>query len=135
MSVGMQFREENRARWIGVRPGHEGSQILLAASKANGSQTIYTVPAGKIFMLCHAGLLALPVATGNAQLRIYDDAAVLTAYLLSSETLGGGTEHSATHDSYWPPIELSEGWYITVYSNAAGVTAYGYIHGWEENEA
>jgi len=68
----MKFREPNQVRRVGVRPAHDGTQVLERGSADNATVVLYTVPAGKVFYLCHAWLNVQGVAAGSVYLAIYD---------------------------------------------------------------
>lgn len=128
----MHFREPNQVKWMGVRPGHNGEQVLAYDTVINGAQVVYTVPAGKVFFLCEANLLSISNVTGKIALTIYDAAPALLL------TLGGismivAQSQGTDHYTYWPPIELPAGYSIRVESNIAGLEARSSIFGWIED--
>ena len=117
-------REPNQVKWVGVRPGHNGEQILVKIELA-GNAIVYTVPANKILFLFdwHIGI-ARGVA-GAAELQIRDDAAAIHAYLSYVTSAAGYTGTNATQN-LWVPHELIEAWDIYV---VTGNPVRGYIHG------
>ena len=127
----MKFREPNQVQWQGVRPGHNGTQVLESFSTALVVPTpFYTVPAGKTFFLTYAGLFQSINITGRLILDIYTDAPAYWRRLLTGLSLLNQIS-LAINVSYWPPIEVPAGYIFYVEQSAiAGVLAV--IHGWVE---
>jgi hypothetical protein len=127
----MKWREPNRAKWIGVRPAHNGGQILADGGANNTTFTIYTVPAGKTFHLASLHYRCyLTVAGESAYIEICNNVGTRLTYLAIDQTLVGLTP--VGNRSFNPPIELLTGWTIKAYSSAWTAFAHGIIHGWEE---
>lgn len=125
-----KHREPNRARWVGVRPAHEGEQIAKSGSANNGSSIIHTVTVGKIFCLTHWIVSAYQSTAGvSSRLVVNDSVGALqyTIVLLYSAAVGG----QVASGSPLVPIEIPAEWKISLISNGAGATVYGFIAGFE----
>ena len=127
----MKFREPNQVKWIGSRPGHNGTQVLASTNADSALATVYLVPVGKTFYLCYAGINYSAVAAGMAYMDIRDDGGVRIAYLYNEVIIAAG-EGKAFASSFWPPIELLAGYTVRLASGAAGLTVHGVVHGWYE---
>jgi len=127
----MEFREPNQVKWVGSRPGHNGTQILSYESATNGTGVIYTVPAGYTFFLC--GIYGLLVAGANPGLGgvfSYDAVPAIDIRLLMLYAAANEIEHR--HMTYWPPVEIEAGYSLRSYSSAVGLMMRGTINGWIE---
>ncbi len=131
--MGSKFREPNRSRWWGMRPAHDGDNVDIQKSANNATVVIYTVPDGKVLMLCSSSIMAVPLAVGSTYIRWNDDAGTLVRYLGNVSCLTAVGAHTTSHLMFWPPIEIPAGHAIVVFSGAAGITGFGAIHGWVEN--
>jgi len=68
----MKFREPNQVKWVGVRPGHNGTQIIRSQGADNATVELYLVPVGQTFYLCSASLGYRLVVDGYVKLFIND---------------------------------------------------------------
>jgi len=127
----MKFREPNQVKWQGVRPAHNGTQVLDRASATNGTTTIYTVPAGNVFYLCYVSLGYYAMAAGTVQIVIRDSTAALRA-MLYSDLLTGGFDGIGKASNFWPPVELDALWTVKISSSAPGLSVHGTVFGWVE---
>lgn len=127
----MKFREPNQVKWIGVRPGHNGTQTAKYAVAVNQTTILHTVTAGKTLCLVTGSLYTQNSMLGLGQLYIRNDADAFWFSLcgIFGATLGGYPGQS--WHSY-PPLEVPAGYDIIVTSSVAGFTVYGSISGWEE---
>ena len=115
------FREPNRARWVGVRPGHDGTMLVASASATNNTATVYMVPAGKVLLVVAYDLFL--VAAGVGAGTGYLNRAGETSFPLGrqfSNTQVGWHPHAA--GSFSIPFELNAGDTVTVVSSAATLT-------------
>jgi len=127
----MSFREKNRVKWMGVRPAHDGVQVLKRAAAINSATIIHTVSAGKTLYLCYCGMQVLVVADGGAYVAVYDDTPAYFFPVHRSVVVAGSGPISVGA-SFWPPIELLAGYSVQVYSGALVLNVGGTIFGWEE---
>jgi hypothetical protein len=127
----MSWIEKNRAKWIGVRPAREGTDIILDGTATNGTTVLYTVPAGKVFNLISSNLCVTAVGAGRSTLRVLRGGA--TIYLLGVITIitAAGVCPSAPFNPS-TPMGLIAGDIIDVSSTAVGHTSRGEVYGWEE---
>ena len=127
----MSYREPNQVKWVGIRPGHNGTQVAIGQVAVNATNIIYTVTAGKTFYLSHAQLNFYAVLAAITFLLYVRDGADVGQYnIISLASAGAG--HLASPCVFYPPIEIPAGWDIVVSSNSLSGNAYAFIHGWEE---
>lgn len=127
----MSFREANHVLWRGVRPAHDGTQIIEYKYANNNTQVLYTVPAGEVFYLCGFVIAAFTTAVeGYIGLAIYD--AVPAQYRVLQYGIGGADTYREITKSYWPPLEIPATYSLRNVSGAATVHIYTNIHGWVE---
>jgi hypothetical protein len=127
----MKWREPNRAKYIGVRPAHDGVQIAKRATATNGESTIHTVTAGKTFYLVWVKLICGTAGVGETYL-VWKSGATTILYLcdiLVATPVGIISPDSAY---FYPPMEIPFGDILSVISSAIAVTGIGEIFGWEE---
>ena len=117
-------REPNMVKWIGVRPGHNGEQILIDIDTAV-SVIVYTVPADKLLFLFDWSISTVANLNIHSRLQIRTAVPVVVANIAgaSSYTGDSGTNNA---QALWVPIEIEAGY--DIYLVATGVTR-GYIHG------
>jgi hypothetical protein len=127
----MAFREPNEVRWVGVRPAHKGTQVLINGSSVNQVTTIYTVSAGKTLYINSYMLGVSSVATGYVYLWVATPAGELFTRLAIIWCQASTTVPCAIACLHYP-IEVPAGYLIRLSSTAAGLTAIGEITGWEE---
>jgi len=127
----MEFREPNRVKWVGTRPGHDGTQVLEYGDAAGAIVIVYTVPAGKTLYLCDATMMYATLAAGDGWAEISTAVPVTVTYLFR-DILIAGIAVFTKQATYWPPIEIPSGYLIRVRSSAAGLTARLMVHGWVE---
>ena len=123
-------REPNQVKWIGVRPGHNGIEILESGNVDNGTDVVYTVPADKLFLWFGWNAIMISNAYSAAcYIGIFNAVPVLVKNI---QTFGTGTNMATSlSKSYWPPLEVAAGFSIRFVSTAAGRTLDGSIHGIE----
>ena len=127
----MKFREPNQVKWIGTRPGHDGTQVLARGAADSATTVLYTVPVGNTFYLCHSMMGYGAIAAGIAVFEIQDLVPVRVVDLFY-DTLVAGIAGNSKNASYWPPIEIPAGYRIVVVSSAVGLTVHGTVFGWVE---
>lgn len=126
----MSHREPNRVKWVGVRPGHDGIQVMKSASKGNGTLILHTVTAGMIFYLTFFTFNLYATSTGHsAKLLVRDDEDV-DQYNISTAAVSA-IRYVLQACNINPPIEIPAGYDICLVSNNAALTVYASIHGWE----
>ena len=118
------YREPNMVKWVGVRPGHNGEQVLIEIDTAVNA-TLYTVAADKILFLFDWHFGTLPNLSFACNLAIHNDAAVRQVYLVAIGTNAGDMSSESTQ-ALWVPIELAEDWSLRVITSQ---TVRGYLHG------
>lgn len=110
-----------------------GKTILRESdSIANGTQTVYTVPTGKIFYLMQGQLSTLATGAGFGQLYI-DTTATRLLRLDASFTAVNYIRDGQSETFVFPfPVPLTAGQAIIVSSSAATITSYANVIGWLE---
>ena len=124
----MGWREANRARWVGIRPAHEGTQIWGLGVANNNTVAIYTVPAGRVLYLARAALLKYDNVSVASWLGVRDAGDVLVHYLCSLRYQADQTVTSPSAE-YFPPLEIPAGYDLAVYSSVV-TNVYGSYFGW-----
>jgi len=127
----MSYREDNKVLWRGVRPAHNGTQILESTVATNETVVLYTVSAGMTFNLCYYYLFLEKGIDGYGQLLITDELDVTkfrVGRLYSFPDNIGNVDSQA----FYFPIEIKEGWKFKVTSSVALLEVWCGIHGFEE---
>ena len=119
-----EHREPNRVKWIGVRPGHEGEQVLIDIDDAVDAD-LYTVPADKILLIFGWSWSVIQNAGVDATIEIETDAAAHYMWL-SMVTGQAGAPSAESSQDKWVPIEIPEGYVISINTTRQ---VYGHIHG------
>jgi len=127
----MTYREANEVLWRGVRPAHNGTQLIKRQPCTNQTVMLYTVLAGETLHLCSATGAIEAVAAGIVTMAILDDGGVVQYYIMDEAVLAGqsGVTRSQT---FWPPVEMPTDWQIRLISTAVGLQLQGSIFGWIE---
>ena len=127
----MGWREENRARWVGIRPAHEGTQVFGNGETNNATAIIYTVPVGKTFYLTGFHASVSPIAGGFGWLAVFNAAAVrqFDLYAMGSGTAGRGFGVAV---GLTFPLELAAGESLRIFSSAGNFYVHGAVWGWLE---
>jgi len=127
----MKFRESNQVKWVGVRPGHNGTQVTKWGSADNETVILYTVTAGKILYLVHYTVfISSDVADRWGFMGVRNDADVEQYRFSTGVFKQVGSIGFGVGLKY--PIEIPAGWDIFLVSNSADSHINGFIHGWEE---
>lgn len=127
----MSFREYNRAKWIGVRPGHNGIQIVAnGAGVVDETTVIHTVSASKVLYITSWWLSCFASAAGTANFFINDTDPALFYRICRFED--DGAFCLALSGNFWPPLEVSSSYTVSIHSNSADLEAAGGFVGWEE---
>ena len=121
------YREPNQVKWIGVRPGHNGEQVIESDETTNVLSAIYTVPADKILLLFGYGLDVWSTVASAGSFYIYDATPAIWR-ILGRITVGANSGRSVPKSLY-PPIELAEDYSLRIITNNAACIINAYIHG------
>jgi len=127
----MDFREPNQVNWQGVRPGHNGVQVLISGIRlAIGAVGVYQVPAGNTLFLTCATLGVGNQIASALNLSIYNAVPAIVQSLMGGYQAPGHNFAPAVAN-YWPPIEIPASFWL--YVNESGLCALTYLfHGWVE---
>lgn len=130
MSV-MAFREPNQVLWRGIRPGHNGTQIIKDDTVTGTVKTIYTVSSNVTFYLT-SWTFSIDIATIGDEGRLYIQTGAAAHFVnicrIQSQVVSSGF----LSGNFWPPLEVPMEYTIKIYTPDAGCTLYAMIHGWEE---
>ena len=127
----MTYREDNKVLWRGVRPAHNGTQVLKYIPASNAVVLLHTVTAGKILYL-NALILSCYTAQPASfvgYMTVHDELDNLQYYFFLFRCPGDGCVNGSLGFPF--PLEIPEGWRINVLSNAALSYSTGFIHGYE----
>ena len=118
-------REPNQVKWIGVRPGHNGEQIIKNALANNATVEIYEVPADKLLFIFGYFVSITAVVNVAGYLEIYTAVPALesTLYVAGARA---GYSISVVHSFGNVPIEVAAGYFIKVRSSAAAPVDAGF---------
>ena len=117
-------REPNQVKWIGVRPGHKGEEIIKNIDLA-ASAIVYTVPADKLLLLFDWSIGIIQNVNNGSRLQLRTAVPVVYAELFYV-TSGINTAGQVASQSLNIPIEIPATY--DIYVTCAVVTR-GYIHG------
>ena len=127
----MMFREPNQIKWLGTRPGHNGTQLLHSDSYAAlGWQIHYTVPAGERAFITHLYACANTNVTSVIALAVYDGGGLFDQWLASQQCMINWV-WNPINLNYWPPLELAAGESIR-YAQSANCQIVVVAKGWVE---
>ena len=127
-----KHREGNKARWVGVRPAHNGDQVAVSGTADHSTVVIYEVPAGKVFCLTSWTLASDNNLTGRGTLTVRDDDNV-TVFDIAQLLTITGQQPSHANGIFTPPLEVPEGWDIALISDIANSAFRSTILGWVED--
>ena len=120
-------REPNQVKWIGVRPGHNGEQILEHNQASNNTVIIYTVPADKLLLIFDYFISLYGAVNVQGTLALYTDVPALWKYLYDG-AVRANNDISIAHNYGIIPVELPAGYSIRITSTAVAAVTAG-IHG------
>ena len=120
-------REPKQVKWIGVRPGHNGAQVVADDSCAALLTSVYLVPADSLFLWYGFIVNSAFGAGGNAELYTYNAVpALLNTYVSQGGVANMGI---ALTKSFDPPIELPAGYTIRINTTVGTISIHALIHG------
>ena len=126
----MKFREENHVKWMGVRPAHDGTQVLAHTTGVGGTAPIlYTVPAGMTLFITHLCVSFYAAGAGTWHARVNPGG--VSVYLAMGLVIAG-SQLAPIPLNYWPPIELEETRTLSLVLGAGMGSTYLCMHGWVE---
>jgi len=115
---------------IPIQPyGDFGTQIVKYAWVENATAIIHTVSAGKTLHLCSIALSVDAVADGRGRMFVRDDSDTIQYYFFRPRRPAGNGEMVGL--TFNPPLKISEGWDICVWSENADFHLIGFIFGYE----
>ena len=127
----MAFREPNQVRWVGTRPGHNGTQVIAGGTATNTVTILWTVTAGKTLHITYFSLaMRSGAVTAECSISVRNGADVYQYSIVNIGTVA--SDHGELAAALSVPIEVPAGYDVYVASDSANLKAYGTIHGWEE---
>jgi len=122
------FREPNRARWLGVRPGHDGAQIVKFDDAVNvETAVLYTVPASQK-LLIFGWFVDMRGAATNVSIFYIRDALDAMWFRISYHYFAAAADLSGGCGLY-VPIEVPEAYDVCVLNTVAASYTYAQFHG------
>lgn len=101
-----KFREPNKARWVGTRPGHNGVQIYGYLSENTVAvHILLAAHATKTTFITHYWIKALDNVTGTGILSIYDATPAIVWQMFVARTTAAYPGINVANN-YWPPLEI-----------------------------
>jgi len=127
----MAFREPNQVKWMGIRPGHNGTQVVALNTATNAEVLLYTVTAGKTLFLVSASVGWTGGGSGWGIIMIQTAASADWYYPCFTS---GSSNYFASQGNFNPcvPLEVPAGYKCYVKSVGATFRVHGSIFGWEE---
>lgn len=129
----MSHREDNMARWSGVRPAHRGTQIAKSLNNVvNTTSTLHTVTAGKVLYLCSWSLQTYGAAAPWELALLVRDTGDVLQYEICRISINTANSSRGSAGQFWPPLEIPAGYDVCVWDSTAASWSHGFIFGWEE---
>jgi len=127
----MKFREANHVLRVGVRPGHDGTQIYYhVLANLIGRTALMPVHASLTRYITYYYMSTTPNNALNAELELRN-AVPATVWWICYARSRVGYLGQTISGSFWPPLEVPSDWTIDVNLSAAQAVTVG-ILGWEE---
>ena len=127
----MMFREPNQVKWMGSRPGHNGTQVLVDGTFLLLVPTVfYTVPVGQTLHITNMLLSRGQFVATFAYIAIYDDVPALSS-IIFPVLWAIAPQGNPIINSYWPPIEVPAGYHLYI-SQTVNCQLVYVVHGWVE---
>ena len=127
----MKYRDDNKVLWRGIRPAHNGNQIIKRVSVVNGSSIVHTVSAGKTLYLTQWRFSSQTTVAGlYGNIHVRDGGDVILYYM--DDILMAAIGEYGNAVGLFFPIEIPAGYDVVVQSSGVGLDARGFIHGFEE---
>lgn len=127
----MKYREPNMVKWVGARPGHNGTQVLVSGAAVGAQVLTYQVTLGKTLFLVSTSLEVRLAAVGSATLELANDGGIFQYLLEDLELITVVGFIPLQAHLYTPPIECPSQWQFFM-TSSAGLNVRGGIFGWEE---
>jgi len=127
----MLYREPNMVKWIGERPGHNGTQVAKSTFANNATVILHTVTAAKTFFLTHYNYEFDPTATGQEGRLLVRNVADVIQYDIVY-TAARSIDTDLVSGTFVQPLEIPAGYDICLVSSALNAPVRVFIHGWEE---
>jgi hypothetical protein len=127
----MKWREPNQAKWIGFRPAHNGTPIIITGNYVSGANLLYTVSPNKTLHICHSWGMARANTTNELEMYVKTAAGTLMFFLGCCGSSPGGS--SGNFSNVYPEtLEIASGCLIYMEVTVLVGTVWGGFDGWEE---
>ena len=127
----MSFREANQVLWRGVRPAHNGTQVIYDINTAViAEHVLFTSGAGIYHFICNCWIASTDNLAQELTIRVYNDAPAIIGSLYYGRS-SVGYKGINQNLSFWPPFEFSPGFSLRVNVSAATWCSFG-CSGWSE---
>lgn len=126
--MAMAFREGNRVRWFGIRPGHNGTQVEASTTAENTTVDLYQPASGKVACINTIVLSAFGTASGWVWITHTTSANVVIATIARMVYITGSAM-AGICVTFPEPLELANQEKLRVHSNDANCSAFGYCKG------
>ena len=127
----MKFRKQNEIPWVGVRPAHHGTQLVVSVNtNVIAVNTLFTTGAG----LCTFITYLWGTHKDNLDQELYYelwDATPALVGALNWDRTAVGYKGCQYHQNFWPPIEFPAGFSLRVNVVVANWCSFG-CAGWIE---
>jgi len=127
----MSYREDNKVLWRGVRPAHNGTQLIGYGTATNNTVDVLQVTAGKKGFITELNIAFSFTVAGTGYVYWTDslNAVIESLYVISTVAM---SLVMAIPVKYWPPLEIGSSDKIRIASNNASIAIKCTAKGWEE---
>jgi hypothetical protein len=119
----IDYQEANQIKWVGVRPAHNGTQVIIEGTVANGNNELYAVPATATLLLDFFTIDYYAGAIGSNMWAEIRNAADVHQYYLGRHDSNRITD-GCKASNLWPPLEIPAGYDINLFSSGAARAIY-----------
>ena len=127
----MTYREPNQVRWVGIRPGHRGTQIIGDVLIENNTADILQITAGKKGYITLITLSIMHAAAGYVYLYWTDSLNAILGTLFTNRS-AINTKTTDLCINFSPPFEIGDNHKIRLRSSDVAVRPHATVIGWEE---
>lgn len=125
-----EWNENNKIKWVGVRPGFDGDYLSVHGAISNAALTLYTIPVGKGFLLFNYSVNIRSNGAANGTIgyfQVLDSGSATIHMFLVANILQNDTKH--TNGNLSIPMEFVAGDFFQLYSPNALLESYASITG------
>jgi len=127
----MRYREPNQVTYVGVRPGHDGTQFTRFNGIENDTIMLYSAAGVTVAEIAYIHLSVITgVNAGLGSIQLWNAVPALVDSVMMIQLPANAYNQVATGLPY--PLELLEDWSLRIYSAVAELIARAMVFGWSE---